>query len=210
MDAESFLETVRTETATELDRLGSEKALIAETGADLATETVLRTAAAAERRAERTFEAWADDETDETVARAFADVADHERDHYEQIAADLADDEVPGDPDALHEHLRDLDGTVERVAAGMVGRPLASARTLLQVVNFFVNEADEEHADRFRAIRQDTEAMPARGTELLADRCETDDEWETAREAAVRAIEVAYAEYVETLEGMSLDPKPAC
>ncbi|MFB6172642.1 MAG: rubrerythrin family protein [Haloarculaceae archaeon] len=210
MDADSFLATVREAKATELDRLGSEKALLATTDAVLETAAVLRATAAAERRAAETAERWADDEPDERVRAAFADVAVRERDHYEQVLDGLDEAAVAADTDALHEHLRDLDGTIPRVAAGLVGRPLASARTLLQVVNFFVNEADEQTADRFRALRSDTEALAEEGAALLVDCCDSDDDWATATAAATRAVDVAYAEYVETLDGMGVDPKPIC
>lgn len=210
MDAERFVEMVREERATELDRLGSEKALVAETGAVLETVTVLRTAAAAERRAQQTFEQWAANERDEAVRQIFEDIAEREREHYELLMADLGGGDVVANADALHEHLRDLDETLERVAAGMVGRPLASVRTLLQVVNFFVNEADPANADRFRKLKSDTETMPLEGAEILVKRCKTDCAWKIAREAATRSIDVTYEEYVQTLLEMGVDPKPVC
>jgi hypothetical protein len=210
MDEEGFVDTVRESRATELDRLGSEKALIAETAASLEPADVLAAAAAAERRAQRTFEAWAENEADGPAHEAFVDAAERERDHYERVVAELDDPPTAPEPDALHGYLRGLDGAVERVAAGMVGRPLASARTLLQVVNFFVNEADRARADLFRELRSDTEAMPAVGAALLAELCESEDDWTRAREAAEAAVDAVYGEYVERLESMGLDPKPVC
>lgn len=210
MDAEQFLETIREERATELDRLGSEKSLIAETGAILDPATVLRTAAAGERRAQKTFEQWAADERDEAVSQVFEAIAEREREHYELVMTDLDDKSVTADVDALHEHLRDLDGTVERLAAGMVGRPLVSARTLLQMVNFFINEADTANADRFRELRRDTETIPPEGAKLLVKHCKTDCAWNIARESATQAIDVTYEEYAETLLEMGVDPKPVC
>jgi len=210
MDPEDFVDAVTDDRSTELDRLGSEKALVAETGASLEPDDVLAAAAAAERRAEHTFEQWAADAVDEQVREAFADATDSEHDHYERIAAELADPPTDPEPDALHGHLRALEDPVDRVAAGLVGRPLASARTLLQVVNLFVNEADRRRADLFREIRGDTEAMPEEGAALLADRCVTDDEWERARTAATAAVDVSYDEYADRLAGMGLDPEPVC
>ena len=80
MDGETFLETVRESNATALDRLGSDKALVAATDAALERARVLETAAAAEARAAATFEAWADDDPDDRARAAFAEAADRERD----------------------------------------------------------------------------------------------------------------------------------
>jgi hypothetical protein len=210
MDGAELAEAVRAATETELDRLGSEKALVAVTGASLDREDVLAAAAASEVRAARTVEAWAADEGDDRAREAFERIASTERDHHERVVARM--DAPPPDPgpDALHEHLRGLEGTVERVAAGTVGRPLASSRTLLQVVNFFVNEPDEGTAELFRELRAETEDQVDDGTVLLETVCGSDEEWDRARDAAVAAIGVAYDEYVGTLSGMGVDPKPVC
>ena len=210
MDGTELVEAVRASKATALERLGKEKALIAATDADLATDAVLRAAAASERRAQRTFEQWAESEPNEAAREAFERIAATEADHYERVVAHL--DESPADPgpDPLHASLRGTERTVERVGAGLVGRPLASERTLLQVVNFFVNEADNAAADLFRDLREETREVPETGAALLDDLCADEDDWVLARKAAEDAIQVAYDDYAETLQGMGLDPKPVC
>ncbi|WP_128477612.1 rubrerythrin family protein [Halorussus pelagicus] len=218
MDADTFPDAIRTAKATELDRLGSQQALVALTDADLDTEQVLRAAARSEHTASETFSEWAESATVDgekegdgatDAAETFAALAEQERDHYDRVAAELdAEFEVAGEIDSMHEYLRDLDTAVEW-AAGLVGRSLASDRTQLQVVNFFVNEADERRADLFRDLRSDTQAGVSTGADLLADRCDGDD-WERAMEVAERTVQIAYDEYAETLEGMGLDPKPIC
>ena len=212
MDGTELVEAVRASKATELERLGKEKALIAETDADLSTGAVLRAAAASERRAQRTFEAWAESESDAAAREAFERVASTEADHYDRVVAFL--DEPPSEPepelDPLHASLRGIERTVERVGAGLVGRPLASERTLLQVVNFFVNEADDATADRFREFREETRALPGEGAALLDELCSDEGDWVLARKAAEDAVQVVYDDYAETLQGMGLDPKPVC
>jgi len=213
MDGDTLVETVRENRATELDRLGSEKALVASTAARLDRASVLEAAIDAERRAAATFEAWAADEADDAARAAFERIASQERDHAERVR-DLADDADPpsdADPesDALHAHLRDLDSTAERVAAGLVARPLVSERSLLQVVNFFVNEADERAADTVRDLRSETRELVDDGAALL-DTCCADDDWDRAHEAADRTVAVAYAEYEDRLTEMGVDPKPVC
>lgn len=213
MNADAFPDAVRDAKRVELDRLGSQQALVALTDADLDAERVLRAAAQSEHAAGETFAAWAesarrDPATD--AAEEFAALADDERDHYDRVVAQLDGGFDPADAVApMHEYLRGLDTTVER-AAGLVGRSLASDRTLLQVVNFFVNEADERRADLFRDLRSDTQAGVETGTDLLAAHCEADDDWERAREVAEETVRIAYDDYAETLQGMGLDPKPIC
>lgn len=209
MDEADFVERVQQSNTTELKRLGSEKALVATTAASLDRETVLEQAAAAEARAVATFEQWASDEANDIASEAFATAAEQEEGHYDRIC-DLAEIEVTDPPaDALHTHLRDLDDTVERVGAGLVARPLVASRSLLQVINFFVNEAEPATADLFREIRAETDEQVDDGASVLTEICESDD-WERAERAAEDAIEVAYTEYAETLEEMGLDPKPVC
>lgn len=210
MNGEEFVAAVREARATELDRLGSEKALVAETDATLESEAVLRAVAGAEARAVETFETWAEDERHERAREVFADAAARERDNYDRTVTALDGDVEVSAEDPVQDHLRTLDGSVERVAAGMVGRPLVAARTLLQVVNFFINEGDTANTDRFREIREEIDDLVSEGATLLEDVCETDDDWQHARVAAEETITVAYREYVDTLEEMGLDPKPVC
>lgn len=210
MNGEELVAAVREAKGTELDRLGSEKALVAETAATLDPDAVLGTTAASAARAAGTFEAWADDESDERVREAFADAAQRERGHYESIVAAMVGEPGGSDVDTLHEHLRSLDRTVERVAAGLVGQPLVTSRTLLQVVNFFVNEGDTARTEQFRDIRAETDDLLEAGITVLEEVCVTDEDWTHARESAEEAIAVAYREYASILDEMGLDPKPVC
>ncbi|NEU57370.1 rubrerythrin family protein [Halorussus sp. MSC15.2] len=210
MDAASFPHAIEDAKATELDRLGSQQALVALTDADLDAETVLRAAARSEYTARETFAEWTDTATDD-ARETFDALADEEADHYERVVAELDGGFTPDETDAdrMHDYLRSLDATVER-AAGLVGRSLATDRTQLQVVNFFVNEADERRADLFRELRADTQEGVSTGVDLLAAHCDGEGDWERARETAEEVVQIAYDEYAETLEGMGLDPKPIC
>lgn len=210
MNGSEVVAAVREDAQTELDRLGSEKALVAATTANLERTAVLAAAAGAEARARDTFEAWVDDESHDAAHDAFAAAAATEADHHDRVVDRLDDAPEAPDPDALHEYLRGLDDTVARVGAGLVGRSLASSRSLLQFVNFFVNEADATAADLFREMRADSDDMVDRGAELLDVVCEADADYRRAHDAAVEAVEIAYREYAEQLETMGLDPKPVC
>ncbi|WP_049894282.1 transcription antitermination protein [Salinarchaeum sp. Harcht-Bsk1] len=209
MDGEAFRERVTDEKATELDRLGSEKLLIALTDADLSEEGVLEAAAASEHSARNTFEQWADSEDDERAREVFADVAEQEAEHYERVAEHLPEDFEPADGGPLHAHLRQQDDAIAR-AAGLVGRGLVSDRTHLQVISFFVNEGDRRRANLFRDLREDTDGSLQSGLDLLESLCETDEDWETAAGVTEYTIQVAYDDYADALDGMGMDPKPIC
>ncbi|WP_276299196.1 rubrerythrin family protein [Halorussus lipolyticus] len=214
MNPDEFLDTVRDDNETALSRLGSSKSLYAETEGEMEPETVFRAAAEAEHAASETFQQWADDEeAAESVRETFADFADEERDHYEQVLGKL-DDESPADHEpsevpAIHEYLRDLEGDPARVG-GFLGRTLASEKSKEQMVGFFVGQADPQTAQLFRDLGEDLDGQIERGTALLDEVCESDEDWNTALESASGAIQAAYDEYTETLEGMGVNPKPVC
>ncbi|WP_348608898.1 rubrerythrin family protein [Halobaculum rarum] len=226
MDGEAFRDRVESAKATELERLGSNKLLIALTDATLEPEAVLRAAADSEHAAHTTFAGWtadekvaddgatdADGESDEAAAKLFEWLAERERDHRERVLDSLADlgvDHDPADGGTMHEYLRAREGPVERVAAGTVGRGLVSDRTHLQIVSFFVNEGDEARADLFRDFRTETEEELDRGLALLEDACETDEDWERARMVAEYVVQIAYDDYADALAGMDIDVKPVC
>jgi hypothetical protein len=210
MDAASFPDAIADAKGVELDRLGSQQSLVALTDAELDAETVLRTSAQSEHVARETFSAWAENEASGDASETFSALAEQEADHYERVVAELKDDFEPSDDvDPMHAHLRELDATIER-AAGLVGRSLAADRTQLQVVNFFVNEADERWAELLRDLRADTQDAVSTGAELLERQCADDSDRKRARETAEEVVQIAYDEYAETLQGMGLDPKPIC
>jgi hypothetical protein len=210
MNDEKLIATVREECATELERLGKEKALIATTQASLDQADVLQAAAVAEARAQATFELWAATESNASAREAFETAAVTEADHRMQVTNRLGEPVEDPDTDPLHRYLAELESTPERVGAGLVGRPMAAERTLLQVVNFFLNEADSPTTDEFRAIRSETQTMIKMGASLLETVCDDAADWVVAQQAAESAIGTVYDDYAETLSGMGLDPKPVC
>lgn len=212
MDGPTFRERVSEAKRTELDRLGSNKLLVALTDADLTTRRVLGAAADSEHAAHNTFAAWADDEDDDRARDAFDDVAAREHQHRERVLAamDGGEEYDPTDGGTLHEYLRGREGAVTRVAAGMVGRGLVADRTHSQVIAFFVNEADTTRADLFRELREETKAGTERGLDLLETLCEGETDWADARDVAEYTVQVAYDDYADALAGMGVDPKPVC
>ncbi|MFB6302458.1 MAG: rubrerythrin family protein [Haloferacaceae archaeon] len=211
MDGQAFRETVEDGMETELDRLGSNKLLVALTDADLTTAAVLRVAAHSEHAARETFRAWAADEDDPLAREAFEDAAEREAEHLERVLDALDDPDFdPADGGPMHAYLREREGAVERVAAGMVGRGLVSVRTHGQVISFFVNEAEERRADLFRDLRAETRASLERGLDLLDALCDDEGDWKRARMVAEYVIQVAYDDYADALTDLGLDPRPIC
>ena len=208
---DEFVDDVRTDNKTALSRLGSSKALYAETDGDIEAETVLRAAAIAEDAARETFEQWADDETNEAAAALFADLAEQEADHYETVAGKLDDAPTAADADlpAIQSVLRGFESTVKRVG-GLVGRCLVAKKSKEQYTGYFVGDADPRTASVFRELGGDVEEQLDRAVELIGSVCETEEDVDRAREAAGEAIQTAYAEYTESLESMGVNPKPVC
>lgn len=209
MDGAALLDSVRTEKETELDRLGSEKSLLAATEARLEPDPVLVTAATTLQTARDELANWADEATDETAAETLRSIADE----LDGAVATVTD-ELDGDGDgiaALEAPFLSLDATgdIERVAAGSIGVPLVLDRLFLQVVSFFVNEAENDRADLFRDLRADADAMLAAGTNALDELC-TGEDWDRAEASAMAVIDAAYDDYAERLDAMGFDPKPIC
>lgn len=209
MDGEELVSAVRESKATQLDRLGSEKAIIAATGADLETDAVVGAAARLLDGARVTFERWAEaGDTDAT--EAFTDAAGSLADGRDALLDRGDDATADGEPPHVVDYLDGLEYAPERVAAGLVAYPLVAERQLLQVINFFVNEGEETRAELFRELRSDAGDTVDRGAELLDAVCDDEAAYERARDAAVETIERAYEEYASDLESLGIDPKPVC
>jgi len=202
MDRE-FADAVREENRTPLSRLGSSKALYADTDGELSDDAVVQAAADRAHHAAETLEGWGDEEAGD-VAELFAATAATERDHAETAAAERGDYE-PGDPPAVQRHLRTVEGTTERLGA-FVGWALAAGENADQVVGYFVGQASPGTASTFRDVSADYDGYVADASEVLADRDGRDE----ALAAAGDAVEADYDDYFETLEGLGVNPKPVC
>jgi hypothetical protein len=193
----TVVERVRVETETELDRLGSEKSLLALTEARLESEPVLRATGGTVATARATVEDWAADAGGPT-ADALARAADDLGDACDRVADALGAD-LPGESPFV---TLAAAGDEARAGAALVGLPLVLDALFLQGVSFFVNEADERRADLFRELRETADGMLALAADL--------DLGDPAVEAARAVVAAAYEVYVERLEGMGFDPKPIC
>lgn len=205
MDGQAFREALEEAKATELASLESESFLIALGGDEPQRAPLLRAAADSEHAAHETFRRWADDESDARARGAFADVAAQEDEHRRRVLDALGGAHDPNDGGPLHTYLRGRESTVERIAAGMVARPLVSLQTHGRLIDFFADEADEARAALFRDLRAETAAVIDRGLSMLEDRCD-DEDWEVARMVAAYTIQVAHDDYEDALVGSGADP----
>ncbi len=210
MNAKQLRSEVESKTRTQLDRLGAGKLLVALTGGALNRERVLSVAADSEHAAAETFRAWAEEAERESAGEAFEAVRDQERDHYERVVTHLPDHDPPDAGGPMHAYLRGLDGAVERVGAGLLGRPLVSIRSHTQVISFLENEADTETADLFRDLRRETDAELERGLAVLDTLCDTSDDWNRARATAAYTVQVACDDYADTIERIDPGSHPIC
>ncbi|WP_435360942.1 rubrerythrin family protein [Haloarchaeobius sp. DFWS5] len=210
MDATALREAVESAKANELDRLGSSKLLIALTDAELDEPSILRAAAMSEYLARETFAAWAASEDQPDARDVFEEVAEQEAEHYDRVVECLGTRAEPDSVGPLHTYLRNRDDTIERVAAGLLGRGLVSSKTHLQIISFYVNEADENRANLFRDLRSETEEEIDMGLALLDDLCTDDEDWERAQAVAEYVVQLAYDDYADSLTELGVDPKPIC
>lgn len=209
MNGQMLVERVRESKTTELDRLGSEKALLAATRADLSDEAILETVALALGGLRATFSEWADEATAETASEAFGGAVTSLGEEYDRVVAEL-DADPAGETPAPLPSVRSFDRPETRVAAGLVGHGLVLDGTLLQAVSFFVNEADTRRADLCRDLRSGANGRVDDGATALDSLCVEQSDWDRAEAAACDVVEAAYRDYAETLGDLGIDPKPVC
>ncbi|ERH11895.1 MAG: hypothetical protein J07HB67_00906 [halophilic archaeon J07HB67] len=210
MDAETFCRELEADRQSQLDRLGSERLPVALTDGEPTGTGVLRAAANSEHAAHVTFREWAttaDDRAGEGVdtQSLFAWTADREADHREQVCDTLDAGYDPVDGGTLHTYLRERATPVERVAAGLVARPVVSERTHSRLVSFFDDRDGEAAAGRaalFRTLRRETAEERRRGLDALDGLCATADDWERARMVAGYTVQVVYDDFLDTLAGL--------
>jgi len=208
MDSQEFADAVREENKTALSRLGSSKALYADTEGEMDDETVLGGAADRAHYAAETFASWADDEDQGTAANCFESVAESEREHYETLVDERGDHD-PGAVLAVQGHLRDVSGTVARLGA-LVGWALAATNNTDQLVGYFVGQADPQTSGTVREVSDEQSGAVEQASDVLGTACDDDADWERALEAASATIQADYDDYFETLESLGVNPKPVC
>lgn len=210
MDSGGFLDSVESSMDTALDRLASSKSLIVLTDASLKRDRVLTVVAARERAAIDLFESWSDTDQAQVLVETIHEAAARHQDNLEAIL-ELLDAPEPPAPttEPMHTSMAAREQPIHRAAA-MLGRALVEECVAKQVVGFFINEADPAATDLFREIRESHERSKEDALDLLEDLCDSEEQWEEALTTTTETVQTAYDHYVETLEGMGVNPKPVC
>jgi hypothetical protein len=204
MNGDELASDLRDDHETEFSRLGSSKAMYALTGGEMDGEQVRAAAATDALAFAAVLDGWSEGASDATET-LYADLADAARDHATAVDDDPSLDEEP----PLYDALAEFDATAARLG-GLLGRYLVVSEYASQMVGFFVGDADPMAANDFRNFRSEIDAEHDRVVDAVDSVCGTDDEWAAARDAAETVIEVAYDDYVETLESMGIKPKNVC
>jgi hypothetical protein len=208
MNGQTLVDSVREDERTELDRLGSDKAMIAATNANLDADPVLAHIALTLDGLRAACESWADASDDGDATALYASAAEAAGEEYERVT-DAMDGGPSGETPAVVALLDGFETDPARVGA-LVGQSLAFDRTLLQAVNFFVNEADERRANLIRDVRTAASNRIDEAAAVLDEVCAGEDDWDVAEAAAIAVVDAAYAEYVDALDALGIDPKPVC
>jgi hypothetical protein len=203
MDGQDLIDVLRSDHDRALDRLGSSKSLYASTDGATTVDRVHGVAVAELAAARTTFESWAEEESDGTAASLFEATGAAAATHHDAIGPSPHE---PGDPSRKYGTLHSFDGTPARLG-GVLGWSLVTIATIDQMVDFFAGHADSETADAYRAVRKDLAHFRDRSATTIGMYCETDREWAIAEDAAGDVIEETYAEYVESLESLDVDPE---
>ena len=206
MDESPFRHAVERDASAELAALSDETRVRGLCGDDPTPAGVLTAVARSEAAAAETFERWATSEPDPDARAAFESVAEQERDHFRRARATLMavtgvtdGGDASGPPGPLHAYLRGIDDTTARVAAGMVGRALASIASYDPVRTWFANRGDDRPATLAADLRDETEDVVGDGLTLIAARCSADEDRAAARGAAVYAIRVVADDHVDAV-----------
>ncbi len=198
MDAATFDTQLREAHETPLSRLGSSKSLYALTGGEMAADPIRAVVATEAHRASDVFAGW----DSGPYQQLFGELTEHEADR-----TDVG--ELTGRSFPELDRLGEAATPAERLGGTHARYVLADTR-LGQVVGFFVGDADPQSASEFRDVRETVATDADRVADALQETCVADDDWADARETADAVIEAAYDDYVETLEGMGVQPKNVC
>lgn len=206
MDGPTFADELRDEYETELSRLGSSKALYALTGGEMNGPSVRAAADDEFGSAAVVFGDYAAAESNEFAGDAFENAAERAERHRDAVESE------EGTPDASRPIYEVLSGfeTSQQRTAGLFARALVTRAAASQMVGFFVGDADTSSADTFRTVKDDLDTELDEAVEALDEVCVRDEDWDAAREAASAVVEAAYGDFVETLEGMGVEPKNVC
>lgn len=203
----TFHEKIADAKRDSLDDFASERLLPVLAGGEVTRERLLRAMADSEHAARETFRQWADEpdeEADSEIRKTFAAVAQQEDEHRDRVLNALDEPYEPNDGGPLHTYLRSREDTVQRLASGLIARPLVSIASYDRLVEHFEGR-HEDAASLARDLRAETEDVIADGNALLATHCDDESDWERARMTATYTIQVAHDDFRDASRSVNVD-----
>ncbi|MFB6096036.1 MAG: rubrerythrin family protein [Haloferacaceae archaeon] len=205
MNGPAFRRAVADAAADALADFASDRLLPALAGDEVTRERLLRAMADSEHAAHGTFRRWADDEPDPDARATFEAVARQEADHRDRVLAVLDEPYEPADGGPLHTYLRSRSDTVQRLAAGLVARPLVSVASYGRLIEHFESEGDADAVTLARDLRAETDEIVEDGLAHLEERCDDEADWERGRLAAEYAVRVAHDDFEDGLRSAGVE-----
>jgi uncharacterized ferritin-like protein (DUF455 family) len=181
-----------------LRSLGELGGLADDIGPDVNLPQLLRVALVNEINASELAAAWVPSTPEVDVKVALARQAGDEAGHFQLVEARLGAlgistaDFSPPPANALFQYLRSLETTPERIAAGQVALESIAYRVNEGFMRLCEKFGDAETARLYRDIIQpDEQRHHSTGCELLARHATTPESQARARDASMRALEIA-------------------
>ncbi len=196
---EAFVGELESLIRARLDRLAASNAA-AEPSPSLAVADLLALALKKELEASEEAAAWMTTESDVEVKLALARQCGDEAKHYRLVEARLRElgrdprsiDVAAGGPTPMYRFLRELETTVERIAAGPFTREALAQVQNEAFIAYCESRGDGETARLYREqIQPDESHHHELGRRLLVRLAVSDDDQRRARAAAQRTLEIA-------------------
>ena len=184
---------------------------------DADSQRLLQVALANEINVSELAARWMPTTRELDVKLAFARQAGDEASHFQLVADRLAAlgfdlaAFAPPAPNALFAFLHSLDGTIERIAAGLYALEAVAYAVNEGFIAYCASRGDDETVRIYREyIQPDERAHHELGKVLLAKYAHTPEQQALARATAARVIELATATRAKAAQALGVACFPGC
>jgi uncharacterized ferritin-like protein (DUF455 family) len=184
---------------------------------DADSQRLLQVALANEINVSELAARWMPTTRELDVKLAFARQAGDEAGHFQLVAERLAAlgfdvaAFAPPAPNALFAYLHSLDGTIERIAAGLYALEAVAYAVNESFIAYCARRGDDETVRIYREyIQPDERAHHELGKRLLAKYARTPEQQALARATAAKVIELATVTRAKAAETLGVACFPGC